>query len=164
MELRINGQPVKLELTAGATLLSVIRDQLRLRGTKESCGRGECGACTVLVDGHPVMSCIKLAAVTAGDVTTIEGLAEESRDLREAFAEFGGFQCGFCTAGQVVHATALLRELAVRPVDDLEKFIRKRLSGNICRCTGYNGFVDAVLQTYRRRLARQAKRMEVSRL
>jgi aerobic-type carbon monoxide dehydrogenase small subunit (CoxS/CutS family) len=164
MELRINGTSVKLELTAGTTLLSVLRDQLRLRGTKESCGRGECGACTVLVDGRPVMSCIKLAAVTDGDVTTIEGLAEESRDLREAFAEFGGFQCGFCTAGQVVHATALLRELAVRPVEDLEKFIRKRLSGNICRCTGYNGIVDAVVQTHRRRLSHQAKRMEASRL
>jgi aerobic-type carbon monoxide dehydrogenase small subunit (CoxS/CutS family) len=160
MELRINGKSVKVDLTAGTTLLSVIRDQLRLRGTKEACGRGECGACTVLVDGRPMMSCIRLAAVTEGDVTTIEGLTEESRDLREAFAEFGGFQCGFCTAGQVVHATALLRELATQPVDDLETFIRKRLSGNICRCTGYNGIVDAVLNTYRRRMSRQSKRLE----
>jgi aerobic-type carbon monoxide dehydrogenase small subunit (CoxS/CutS family) len=149
--LRINGQTVDARLEPGTTLLSVIRDQLRLLGTKESCGRGECGACTVLVDGRPIVSCIRFAELTDGEVTTIEGLAEESLDLREAFAEFGGFQCGFCTAGQVVHATALLRELAAHPVADPERFIRHRLSGNICRCTGYTGIVEAVLQTYRRR-------------
>ena len=152
MRLRVNGKAVALEIPPGTNLLTVIRDQLKLRGTKEACGRGECGACTVLVDGRPIVSCIRLAAVTDGEVTTIEGLAEESRDLREAFAEFGGFQCGFCTAGQVVHATAILRELAARPVSDPETFIRKRLSGNICRCTGYNGIVEAVMQTHQRRM------------
>jgi aerobic-type carbon monoxide dehydrogenase small subunit (CoxS/CutS family) len=151
LALRINGRAVEPGAGPGATLLSLIRETLGLKGTKESCGRGECGACTVLVDGRPVMSCIQFVAVTDGDVTTIEGLADESRDLREAFAEFGGFQCGFCTAGQVVHATAVLRELAANPVKDPEKFVRHRLSGNICRCTGYNGIVEAVLQTHRRR-------------
>jgi len=155
MTLSINGKVVDGKFDAGATLLTIIREHLRLRGTKESCGRGECGACTVLEDGRPVASCIRYAAIVDGEVTTIEGLAEESRDLREAFAQFGGFQCGFCTAGQVVHASAILRELARRheSVDDIEAFIRKRLSGNICRCTGYNGIVDAVLETHRRRMA-----------
>src|SRR5262245_37475966 len=157
MALRINGKAVEPGSTPGATLLGLIRETLGLRGTKESCGRGECGACTVLLDGRPVMSCIQFAQVTDGDVTTIEGLAEESRDLREAFAEFGGFQCGFCTSGQVVHATAVLRELATHPVGDPEKFVRHRLSGNICRCTGYNGIVEAVIQTLRRRMSRSAK-------
>jgi carbon-monoxide dehydrogenase small subunit/xanthine dehydrogenase YagT iron-sulfur-binding subunit len=151
MTLRINGHPVDPGPSPDTTLLAVIRDQLGLTGTKEACGRGECGACTVLLDGRPIVSCIAFAALTQGDVTTIEGLVEESRDLREAFAEFGGFQCGFCTSGQVVHATAILRDLLAHPVDDPETAVRWRLSGNICRCTGYTGIVEAVLQTYRRR-------------
>ena len=151
LHLRVNGQAVDTGFDPNVTLLSVIRDQLHLRGTKESCGRGECGACTVLLDGQPITSCSRLAALTWGEVTTIEGLQDEARDLREAFAEFGGFQCGFCTAGQVVHATAILRRLAADSVADLESYVRKQLSGNICRCTGYNGIVEAVLQTYRRR-------------
>lgn len=153
MALRVNGQDVSAARAPGITLLSVLRDELGLRGTKLSCGRGECGACTVLVDGRPVASCMALAATVHGDVTTIEGLAEENRDLREAFAEFGGFQCGFCTAGQVVHASAILKVLADQPQNDLERFVRLQLSGNICRCTGYAGIVEAVLQTHRRRLA-----------
>lgn len=157
MALRINGRAVESGSIRGVTLLGLIREALGLRGTKESCGRGECGACTVLLDGRPVMSCIQFAQVTDGDVTTIEGLAEESRDLREAFAEFGGFQCGFCTSGQIVHATAVLRELASRHEEDQEKFVRQQLSGNICRCTGYNGIVEAVLQTHRRRMSAHRK-------
>lgn len=157
MALRINGRAVESGSLRDATLLGLIREALGLRGTKESCGRGECGACTVLLDGRPVMSCIQFAQVTDGDVTTIEGLAEESRDLREAFAEFGGFQCGFCTSGQIVHATAVLRELASRHEEDQEKFVRQQLSGNICRCTGYNGIVEAVLQTHRRRMSAHRK-------
>jgi aerobic-type carbon monoxide dehydrogenase small subunit (CoxS/CutS family) len=153
MALRINGKTIELPDQPGATLLTIIRDELGLRGTKESCGRGECGACTVLVNGRPVASCIYLAKVADGEVTTIEGLAEESRDLRAAFAEFGAFQCGFCTAGQIVHATALLRELATKAVADPERFVRHRMSGNICRCTGYTGIVDAILETHRRRTA-----------
>ena len=157
MVLRINGRDVDSGSRPAATLLAVIREDLGLKGTKESCGRGECGACTVLVDGQPVVSCIQLAAVTDGEVTTIEGLAEEARDLREAFAEFGGFQCGFCTAGQVVHATAVLKELSQTGADDIEAFIRHRMSGNICRCTGYTAIVDAIVETHRRRAARQTQ-------
>lgn len=155
--LHVNGQPVEGSVPPSTTLLELLRDHLGLRRTKESCGRGECGACTILVNGRPTLSCIQLAAVTEGEVTTIEALGDESLDLRQAFAEFGGFQCGFCTAGQVVHATAILRELANRAVDDLDAFIRHRLSGNICRCTGYIGIVNAVRETHLRRSQKRAE-------
>ena len=151
--LRVNGRHIESDLAPGTTLLALCRDGLGLRGTKEACGRGECGACTVLVDGLPVASCVQLAKFVEGDVTTIEGLAEESRDLRAAFAEFGGFQCGYCTAGQIVHATAILRTLADETVRAPETYVRRQLSGNICRCTGYVGIVEAVLQTHRRRMS-----------
>src|SRR5512146_1834182 len=95
--LRVNGEGRSVRIAPGDTLLHVLRDQLRLTGAKESCGRGECGACTVLIDGSPVMSCIQLASLVRGEVTTIEGLAETSRDVREAFADAGAFQCGYCT-------------------------------------------------------------------
>jgi aerobic-type carbon monoxide dehydrogenase small subunit (CoxS/CutS family) len=121
-------------------LLDVLRDRLELTGTKEACGRGECGACTVLIDGVPVLSCITLAARVTGDVTTIEGLAEEAWALRTAFAECGAFQCGFCTPGQITNGTALLR--AGLPADD--HGLRRAMSGNVCRCTGYTGIVDAL--------------------
>jgi aerobic-type carbon monoxide dehydrogenase small subunit (CoxS/CutS family) len=135
--------------------LRVLRDRLRLVGAKESCGRGECGACTVLVDGVPVMSCVMLASLVRGEVTTIEGLADEERDLREAFADAGAFQCGFCTPGQIVRASALLRDA---PGAD-ERAIREQMSGNVCRCTGYTQIVDAVLATARKRAARRTSRM-----
>jgi len=118
-----------------------------LTGTKEACGRGECGACTVLVNGRPVLSCITLVETVIGPVETIEGLAEANTDLREAFADCGGFQCGFCTPGQVVRASALLKEEWPQSADAKESFVRHRMSGNICRCTGYTGIVDAVLRT-----------------
>jgi aerobic-type carbon monoxide dehydrogenase small subunit (CoxS/CutS family) len=139
--LTVNGDAAEIEFAPGASLLDVLRNQLRLTGAKESCGRGECGACTVLLDGTPVMSCVMLAALVHGKVTTIEGLADEARDLREAFADTGAFQCGFCTPGQIVRATALLREDG--PLD--ERVVREQMSGNICRCTGYTQIVDAVL-------------------
>ena len=150
--LRVNGVSVS-PADPDATLLSVIRDTLGLVGTKQSCGRGECGACTVLLDDRPVMACIQLAAMTQGAVTTIEGLAEEALPLRQAFAEFGGFQCGYCTAGQIVHATAVLREIEDEGEDEAKRIIRHRMSGNICRCTGYGGIVEAVWQAHRRRVA-----------
>ena len=106
----VNGVSVeRAALAPDERLLDVLRDRLRLTGTKEACGRGECGACTVLVDGRPVLSCITLAARVTGSVETIEGLADESRPLREAFAERGAFQCGFCTPGQIVRGVSLLR-------------------------------------------------------
>src|SRR5580692_3811834 len=132
-------------MSAGARLIDILRGPLGLTGTKESCGRGECGACTVLIDGRPVVSCLVYAETVSGAITTIEGLAEDNTDLREAFADCGAFQCGFCTPGQIVRASALLKEKW--PETDIEKFVRHRLSGNICRCTGYGGIVDAVMKT-----------------
>jgi aerobic-type carbon monoxide dehydrogenase small subunit (CoxS/CutS family) len=137
-----------VDVAPDATLLSVLRDELHLTGAKMSCGRGECGACTVLIGGKLAVSCITLAARVRAEVTTIEGLAEEVRDLREAFADHAGFQCGFCTSGQLVHAAALLRE-GVPAGPGAADWLRHRLSGNVCRCTGYVGIVAAILQVAR---------------
>lgn len=154
-ELRVNGVSQRCDAPAGATLLSVVRTSLGLKGAKEACGRGECGACTVLVDGVPVMACLTLAMRVRGEVTTVEGLAEEFRDLREAFADFGGFQCGFCTSGQIVRAAALLRRGLPATRGEAERVIRYEMSGNICRCTGYNGIVDAIWATAEKRRRRE---------
>jgi carbon-monoxide dehydrogenase small subunit/xanthine dehydrogenase YagT iron-sulfur-binding subunit len=151
MRLTVNGTVQRVEALPDATLLEVLRDGIGLKGTKEACGRGECGACTVLIGANPVVSCLVLAGRVDGPVTTIEGLADEILDLREAFADLGGFQCGFCTSGQLVHAAALLREGLPADPTQAERVIRLRLSGNICRCTGYTGIVDAVMRTAVRR-------------
>ncbi|MGH2378975.1 MAG: (2Fe-2S)-binding protein, partial [Candidatus Limnocylindria bacterium] len=148
-EIRVNGRTHTVEAAPGDTLLRVLRDRLDLTGAKEACSRGECGACTVLIDGVPVVSCMQLAALVRGEVTTIEGLDEEARDLREAFADKGAFQCGFCTPGQIVRAAALVRE---SPAGD-EATVRLQMSGNICRCTGYGQIADAVLDVWRKRAA-----------
>lgn len=147
--LRVNGRAHDVAAAPGDTLLRVLRDKLGLTGSKEACSRGECGACTVLIDGVPVMSCMQLAGLVRGEVTTIEGLDEEARDLREAFADKGAFQCGFCTPGQIVRAAALVRE---GPAGD-EATVRLQMSGNICRCTGYTQIADAVLEVWRSRAA-----------
>lgn len=149
--LRVNGSARQVEAPPGATLLHVLRGPLSLKGAKEACGRGECGSCTVLIDGVPVMACLTLAARVRGEVTTVEGLSDEFRDLREAFADLGGFQCGFCTSGQLVRAAALLRAGIPHGRDEAEKHIRYEMSGNICRCTGYNGIVDAIWATVEKR-------------
>jgi aerobic-type carbon monoxide dehydrogenase small subunit (CoxS/CutS family) len=147
LRLEVNGQPAEVEAPAGSRLLDILRESLGLSGAKEACGRGECGACTVLVDGRPVVSCLVMAETVSGAVTTIEGLADEFADLRQAFAEHGAFQCGFCTPGQIVRAAALMRdEWPADPVEH-EAFVRRQMSGNICRCTGYTGIVDAILVT-----------------
>lgn len=151
--LRVNGRDVDVEVAPGDTLLRVLRERLHLTGAKEACARGECGACTVLVDGTPIMSCVLLASLVRGQVTTIEGLAEEARDLREMFADAGAFQCGFCTPGQIVRASALLREAP----DADERTVREQMSGNVCRCTGYTQIVDAVLATARRRASARTR-------
>ena len=143
MELEVNGEPVVLPDGDGRSLSTVLRGDLGLTGTKEACGQGECGACTVLMDGRPVMSCVLPAALVAGPVTTIEGLVEGSETLRAAFADTGGFQCGFCTPGQIVRAFAML-EASEGQLD--EEAIRRGLTGNICRCTGYAAIVDAIRQ------------------
>jgi aerobic-type carbon monoxide dehydrogenase small subunit (CoxS/CutS family) len=152
--LTVNGAAVDVAMPPGVRLIDILRGQLGLTGTKESCGRGECGACTVLIDGRPVVSCLVYAETVSGAVTTIEGLAEANTDLREAFADCGAFQCGFCTPGQVVRAVALLAEKWPDDAAAREKFIRHRLSGNICRCTGYTGIVEAVLRTSAARAGR----------
>jgi aerobic-type carbon monoxide dehydrogenase small subunit (CoxS/CutS family) len=144
--LTVNGQPTALSVEPDERLLDVLRDRLGLLGTKLACGRGECGACTVLVRGRPVMSCLVLAA-RADVVETIEGLRDEARRLREAFADAGAFQCGFCTPGQIVRGVALLRDGL--PADD--QALRRAISGNICRCTGYAGIVAALRRAARAR-------------
>jgi aerobic-type carbon monoxide dehydrogenase small subunit (CoxS/CutS family) len=137
--LTVNGRPMDIGVEPNERLLDVLRNRLGLLGTKEACGRGECGACTVLMKGRPVMSCLVLAA-RADDVETIEGLRDEAGPLREAFADAGAFQCGFCTPGQIVRGVALLRQGL--PADDLT--LRREMSGNICRCTGYAGIITAL--------------------
>jgi len=147
--LRVNGRACEVEIRPGDTLLRVLRNRLGLTGSKEACSRGECGACTVLLDGVPIVACMQLAVLVRAEVTTIEGLTEEARDLREAFADRGAFQCGFCTPGQIVRASALVRE----PGPPDERTVRLQMSGNVCRCTGYTQIVDAVLDVWRRRLS-----------
>jgi aerobic-type carbon monoxide dehydrogenase small subunit (CoxS/CutS family) len=147
--LKVNGQHVEVDAAPDAPLSGVLREKLGLTGTKEACSRGECGACTVLIGGRAVVSCLVLAGRVREEVTTIEGLAEEALPLRKAFAQRGAFQCGFCTSGQVVRATALLRSGVIGRSADPERTIRKEMSGNICRCTGYTPIVDAVLQAAR---------------
>jgi aerobic-type carbon monoxide dehydrogenase small subunit (CoxS/CutS family) len=127
-------------LAPGTRLIDVLRGELALTGTKEACGMGECGACTVLVDGRAVLSCITLAKRVTGTVETVEGVAEQAGALREAFARRSAFQCGFCTPGQIVRGVALLRD----GLPDCEADLRRAVSGNVCRFTGYEGIVDAL--------------------
>ncbi len=140
----LNGKPVSCDLPSNRRVVDVLREDLGLMGTKEACGTGECGACTILVDGIPRLSCLMLAAQLEGrDVTTIEGLSKSGETLhpiQEAFVEVGAVQCGFCTPGMVLTSTHLLSE---NPRPTREE-IREALSGNICRCTGYQKIVDAV--------------------
>lgn len=144
LTLNVNGKTRTLDVGPGASLLEVLRDDLGLTGTKEGCVEGECGACTVLIDGKPVDSCIyAVHAVGNREVTTIEGVgAQEASPLQRAMVEAGAVQCGFCTPGFVMTLTALLAE---NPSPD-EETIRRSLAGNICRCTGYTQIIDAVLQ------------------
>lgn len=143
ISLRVNGELREVEVTPTTRLLDLLRDDLKLTGTKEGCGKGECGACTVIMDGKLVASCLILALQAhKSDIITIEGLAEgDSLDpVQEAYLEAGAVQCGFCTPGMVLASKKLLEE---NPWPD-EKEIRRGLSGNICRCTGYEKIVEAV--------------------
>jgi aerobic-type carbon monoxide dehydrogenase small subunit (CoxS/CutS family) len=141
----VNGVPRTLEVRPHATLLSVLREDLGLTGTKEGCDEGECGACTVLVNGEAVDSCLQAAlAVSGSDVRTVEGLARSGAalaPLQRAFVDAGGVQCGFCTPGFLMTLAAFLEENPT-PTDDE---IREAIAGNICRCTGYSQIVEAVL-------------------
>jgi aerobic-type carbon monoxide dehydrogenase small subunit (CoxS/CutS family) len=139
----VNGQAVETLIEGYKTLLEVLREDLQLTGTKHGCELGECGACAVLLDGEPVLSCLALALeCEAHDVTTVEGLGGHGRlhALQEAFADLGAAQCGYCTPGFLVTAKALL-DREPRPSRDR---IREALSGNLCRCTGYQQIVEAV--------------------
>jgi aerobic-type carbon monoxide dehydrogenase small subunit (CoxS/CutS family) len=147
VELVVNGNRVTIGATGLRSLAEVLREDLGLTATKLACGRGECGACTVLVDGRPRMACTTPAALVRGEVWTSEGLAEESEPVRRRFADLGAFQCGFCTPGQVVHAVALLRrDLAALDPSVRRERVRHALSGNLCRCTGYQAIVESVCQ------------------
>ena len=143
LSLRVNGEAREVLVPVHRTLLEVLREDLGLTGTKHGCELGECGTCTVLVDGAPVLSCLALPADLEGcEITTIEGMAEGARlhPLQQAFAELGAAQCGYCTPGVLLTARALLAE---RP-SPTRREIQEALAGNLCRCTGYTKILDAV--------------------
>ena len=145
VSLSVNGEWHEVPVRPRLTLVEVIREAIGLTGTKASCESGTCGACTVLLDGRPVLACLTLAIECDGrHVTTVEGLAdgEKLSPIQEAFLDQGAVQCGFCTSGMLMSATALLRDNA----QPTREAINKALEGNLCRCTGYNAIVDAVLQ------------------
>ncbi|MBC2703451.1 (2Fe-2S)-binding protein [Desulfobacula sp.] len=144
--LNINDKPYDVRVFPNDTLLEVLRDELDLTGSKESCGEGVCGSCTVHMDGNPVRSCLTLAMEATGTkIKTVEGLATEDdlSDLQQSFIDHGAVQCGFCTPGMLMSADALLNKNS-KPD---EKTVRKALAGNICRCTGYAKIVEAVAHT-----------------
>ena len=144
VHLTINGKPYKVTAPNRRTLVDLLRYDLGLTGTKEACSVGVCGACSVLLNGRLVASCIMLACQADGaDITTIEGIAAPNGDLQplqRSFIEHGGFQCGICTPGQIIAATALLNEIP-SPTDEQ---IKEWMMGNLCRCTGYYQIVDSI--------------------
>ena len=161
MHFVVNGQPVDVECDVRTSLLDLVRDHLHLSGTKKGCNQGACGACTVLVEGERINSCLALAVQYDGrEITTIEGLGTPTalHPLQRAFVEHDGFQCGYCTPGQICSAVGMLSELErgvpsnVTPILTAEQFalthdeLRERMSGNLCRCGAYNGIVDAITE------------------
>ncbi|WP_030430664.1 (2Fe-2S)-binding protein [Allokutzneria albata] len=150
-KMRVNGEPVVLDVPPQVSLLDGLRDRLGLTGPKKGCDQGACGACTVLVDGARIVSCLALAVQYEGrEITTIEGVASlpEGAALQREFIRRDGFQCGFCTSGQICSAIGMLaeRDSDVPPTRDE---IREGMSGNLCRCGAYNGIVDAIEEVAR---------------
>ena len=147
--LRINGEGHRLEVAARTTLLDALRDRLYLNGTKKGCGIGQCGACTVLMDGQRVNACLVLAVMAEGrEITTIEGLGGPDgalHPLQQAFIDHDGFQCGYCTPGQIMSGIACIEEGHATSKDEIRQF----MSGNICRCGAYVNIVEAIEQTAR---------------
>jgi xanthine dehydrogenase YagT iron-sulfur-binding subunit len=144
IKMEVNGVSHSLSVEPRATLLDILREQLDLTGTKKGCDHGQCGACTVHVDGHRVNSCLTLGVMVSGKkITTIEGLAkgDELHPMQEAFLKHDGFQCGYCTPGQIMSAVCCVREGHANSPDQ----VREYMSGNICRCGAYSNIVDAVM-------------------
>ena len=154
----VNGQPQQLDVDTRTTLLDVLREQLRLTGTKKGCDHGQCGACTILLDGRRINACLTLAVMHEGsDITTIEGLGtpDQLHPMQAAFIRHDGYQCGYCTPGQICSAVAVLDEirrgvpshvsasLVEQPLLSVDE-IRERMSGNICRCGAYSNIVEAI--------------------
>lgn len=151
LQIKVNGDPYELFVKPNWTLLDILRDEIGLKGTKNGCGHGECGACTVLMDGKPVNSCLTLALQAHGrKITTIEGISKGGilDPLQHAFIQEGAIQCGFCTPGMVMTAYALLKG---NP-HPTEEEIKEAISGNLCRCTGYTNIISAIITGSKKRL------------
>jgi xanthine dehydrogenase YagT iron-sulfur-binding subunit len=168
MQFMINDRPYEAAVDARTSLLDLLRDHLQLPGSKKGCDQGACGACTVLADGDRILSCLALAVQYAGrSITTVEGLASDGalHPLQRAFVEHDGFQCGYCTAGQICSAigmadeikrgvpSSVTKDVAAHNIGFSDEEIRERMSGNLCRCGAYNGIVDAVRETFAEELA-----------
>lgn len=159
VEFTVNGESYERDADGDTRLLDYLRQELGLTGVKEGCGVGECGACTVLIEGKPTLSCLTyLPQVDGKEITTIEGLEEDGKlhPLQEAFVETGGVQCGFCTPGFIMVALELLE----RNPDPTREEIREWIEGNICRCTGYTKIVDAI-QLAGKRLREKGEKVEL---
>jgi len=145
LQLEVNGKVHNLSVEPRVTLLDLLREQLNLTGTKKGCDHGQCGACTVHVDGRRINSCLSLAVMNEGKkVTTIEGLADSEKlhPMQESFIKHDGFQCGYCTPGQIMSAIACIKEGHANSPDEIREF----MSGNICRCGAYPNIVDAIME------------------
>jgi len=153
---KLNGQDINIEAPGSERLIDLLRERLNLVGTKEGCGKGECGACTILLDGDPVCSCLMLASQAIGrEIATIEGLSDGDKlhPVQKAFAETGAVQCGFCSPGLIMSSAALLN----KNPNPSRPEIRKALSGNLCRCTGYEKIFEAVEYTAKQKSNKKKK-------